>query len=158
KNLTTGEGGMTVFRDEEVAQKARLLRSHGMTALTWDRHCGHATGYDVVEFGFNYRLDEPRAALGLVQLTRLDEVNAARGRLVSRYRANLAERSFVVPNLGGRGTSAHHLVVALAPTPEEREYARERLRERRIQTSVHYPPIHRFSRYDAGESLPVAEE
>jgi dTDP-4-amino-4,6-dideoxygalactose transaminase len=158
KNLTTGEGGMTVFRDEGVAQKARLLRSHGMTALTWDRHRGHATGYDVVDFGFNYRLDEPRAALGLVQLTRLDELNAARARLVSRYRANLADSSFVVPAMGSRGTSAHHLVVALAPTPEEREGARERLREQRIQTSVHYPPIHRFSRYDAGESLPVAEE
>jgi dTDP-4-amino-4,6-dideoxygalactose transaminase len=158
KNLTTGEGGMTVFRDEQAAQKARLLRSDGMTALTWDRHRGHATGYDVVEFGFNYRLDEPRAALGLVQLARLDELNAARARLALRYRANLAESSIVVPTMGGRGTSANHLVVALAPTPEEREGARERLRDQRIQTSVHYPPIHRFSRYNAGESLPVAEE
>jgi len=159
KNLTTGEGGMTVFRDEQVAQKARLLRSHGMTALTWDRHRGHATGYDVVEFGFNYRLDEPRAALGLVQLSRLDELNAVRARLASRYRENLADSPFVVPTGGGRGTSAHHLVVALAPTPEERERARERLREQRIQTSVHYPPIHRFSRYQAeGEGLRVAEE
>ena len=61
-----------------------------MTTLTWDRHRGHATGYDVVEFGFNYRLDELRAALGLVQLSRLDELNAARARLASRYRENLA--------------------------------------------------------------------
>lgn len=158
KNMTTGEGGMTVFRDEQAVEKARLLRSHGMTALTWDRHRGHATGYDVVELGFNYRLDEPRAALGLVQLTRLDELNAARTRLVSRYRVNLADSSFAVPTQGGRGMSAHHLAVALAPSQEERERARERLRERRIQTSVHYPPIHRFSRYDTGESLPVAEE
>jgi len=158
KNITTGEGGMSVFRDEEAAERARLLRSHGMTALTWDRHRGHATGYDVVEVGFNYRLDKLRAALGLVQLSRLDELNAARARLASRYRANLAGSLFTVPTLGGRGNSAHHLVVALAPSPDERERARERLRAQRIQTSVHYPPIHRFSRYRIeGERLPTAE-
>ncbi|MGZ4315565.1 MAG: DegT/DnrJ/EryC1/StrS family aminotransferase [Gaiellaceae bacterium] len=159
KNITTGEGGMVVFREDEAAAKARLLRSHGMTALTWDRHRGHATGYDVVEFGFNYRLDEPRAALGIVQLSRLEEFNEVRARLASRYQADLAGSSFTVPTQGARGTSAHHLVVVLAPSPDEREGARECLREQRIQTSVHYPPIHRFSRYRSeGESLPVAEE
>jgi dTDP-4-amino-4,6-dideoxygalactose transaminase len=159
KNITTGEGGMVVFRDESVAAKARLLRSHGMTALTWDRHRGHATDYDVVEFGFNYRLDEPRAALGIVQLSRLQEFNAARFGLAARYRENLSGSRFAVPTQGARGTSAHHLVVALAPSPEEREQARDRLRDQRIQTSVHYPPIHRFTRYRMeGDSLPVAEE
>lgn len=159
KNIATGEGGMTVFRSGQAAERARLLRSHGMTTLTWDRHRGHATSYDVVELGFNYRLDELRAALGVVQLSRLDELNGVRARLASRYRENLAGSSFTVPTLGGRGTSAHHLVVALAPAPEERDRARERLREQRIQTSVHYPPIHRFSRYRGdGETLPVAEE
>lgn len=159
KNITTGEGGMVVLRDEGVAAKARLLRSHGMTALTWDRHRGHASGYDVVEFGFNYRLDELRAALGLVQLSRLDELNRARFRLASRYQENLAGSRFIVPVQGARGISAEHLVVAIAPSLEEREQARDRLRERRIQTSVHYPPIHRFSRYQTdGERLPVAEE
>jgi dTDP-4-amino-4,6-dideoxygalactose transaminase len=150
---------MVVIRDEKAAVKARLLRSHGMTALTWDRHRGHATGYDVVEYGFNYRLDELRAALGLVQLSRLDELNAVRARLSARYSENLAGSSFIVPALGSRGVSAHHLAVAVAPSAEERERARERLRERRIQTSVHYPPIHRFSRYRReGESLPIAEQ
>jgi dTDP-4-amino-4,6-dideoxygalactose transaminase len=159
KNVTTGEGGMVVFRDEVAAAKARLLRSHGMTALTWDRHRGHATGYDVVEFGFNYRLDELRAALGLVQLSRLDELNQARARLALRYQENLAGSPFTVPRQGARGTSAEHLFVAAAPSLEERRQARERLRERRIQTSVHYPPIHRFSLYRSdGERLPVAEE
>jgi len=159
KNLTTGEGGMTVFRSEQAAERARLLRSHGMTALTWDRHRGHATGYDVVEIGFNYRLDELRAALGLVQLSRLDELNGVRERLASRYREELAGSSFTVPTQGGRGNSAHHLAVVLAPAAEERERARERLRAQRIQTSVHYPLIHRFSRYRSeGETLPVAEE
>ena len=66
---------------------------------------------------------------------------------------------FVVPGLGGRGRSAHHLQVVLAPSPELRERARAVLRDRRIQTSVHYPPIHLFSRYrGAAERLRVAEE
>jgi dTDP-4-amino-4,6-dideoxygalactose transaminase len=159
KNITTGEGGMVVLRDEEAAERARLLRSHGMTALTWDRHRGHATGYDVVEFGFNYRLDELRAALGLIQLSRLDDVNQARAGLAHRYRTNLARSPFAVPGQGGRGVSANHLAVTVAPSPEERDRARKRLGERRIQTSVHYPPVHHFSRYRReGESLPVAEE
>ena len=56
----------------------RLLRSHGMTTLTWDRHRGHASGYDVVDLGFNYRIDEPRAALARRRLERLDADNARR--------------------------------------------------------------------------------
>ena len=57
---------MIVTDDDELAESLRLLRSHGMTTLTWDRHRGHAASYDVVARGFNYRLDEMRAAIGLV--------------------------------------------------------------------------------------------
>ena len=64
KNMTTGEGGMAITNDEEIARRIRLLRSHGMTALTWDRQRGHASAYDVVELGYNYRMDELRAAIG----------------------------------------------------------------------------------------------
>jgi dTDP-4-amino-4,6-dideoxygalactose transaminase len=63
KNLAVGEGGMVITDDAELAARMRLLRSHGMTTLTWDRHRGHASGYDVVALGYNYRIDEPRAAL-----------------------------------------------------------------------------------------------
>jgi dTDP-4-amino-4,6-dideoxygalactose transaminase len=159
KNVTTGEGGMVVFRDEEPAARARLLRSHAMTSLTWDRHRGHATGYDVVDVGFNYRLDEVRAALGIVQLSRVEELNGVRARLAARYRERLEGGRFAVPGLGGRGRSAHHIQVVLAPSEEARDRARAALREERIQTSVHYPPIHLFSRYrSTAERLPVAEE
>ena len=71
---------MIVTDDDELAARLRLLRSHGMTTLTWDRHRGHASSYDVVLPGFNYRLDEVRAAIGLVQLGRLPEENAGRAR------------------------------------------------------------------------------
>ena len=65
KNMTTAEGGMVVSNNEELANKIRLLRSHGMTSITWDRHQGHAWSYDVVDLGYNYRIDEIRSALGV---------------------------------------------------------------------------------------------
>ena len=149
KNLPTGEGGIVVTRDDEVAERLRLLRSHGMTTLTWDRHRGHASTYDVVAPGFNYRLDEVRAAIGLVQLRHLRERNLARAEIVARYRSELhrvggIEMPFAAEN-GAR--PAHHLAVILLPEGSDRDEFRASLKSDGIQTSVHYPPIHRFSYY-----------
>jgi dTDP-4-amino-4,6-dideoxygalactose transaminase len=147
KNLPVGEGGMVVTADDELAERLRLLRSHGMTTLTWDRHRGHASGYDVVSPGFNYRLDELRAALALVQLERLAERNDARRAHAARYRAALdGVEGLVVPFDDGP-EAAHHLAVVLLPEGVDRERVRAALAEDRIQTSVHYPPIHRFTAY-----------
>jgi dTDP-4-amino-4,6-dideoxygalactose transaminase len=154
KNLPIGEGGMVVTDDDAIADRMRLLRSHGMTTLTWDRHRGHAAGYDVLVHGFNYRLDEMRAAVGLVQLGRLEQWNAARARIAARYRTALdgvngLQMPFAEPD--PRATSAHHLAVVVLPPDAAREPVRTMLGERGIQTSVHYPPIHSFSAY-AGRS------
>jgi len=78
-----GEGGMVITADERLAARVRSLRSHAMTSVTWDRHRGHAASYDIVDIGFNYRLDEPRAALATSQLGRLDERVAERRRLLA---------------------------------------------------------------------------
>lgn len=159
KNMTTGEGGMVVFRDPEVTARARRLRSHAMTTLTWDRHRGHASSYDVVGLGFNYRIDEVRAALGLAQLGRLRELNARRAELAARYRERLVDAPVRMPILGERGLSAHHLAPVLASSAAVRDRLREALHAERIQTSLHYPPIHRFSFYrDERVSLPRAED
>jgi dTDP-4-amino-4,6-dideoxygalactose transaminase len=69
--LAVGEGGMVITNDDEVAARVRALRAHAMTSGTWDRHRGHSDSYDVVDVGFNFRMDEPRAALGLARLARL---------------------------------------------------------------------------------------
>ncbi len=159
KNMTTGEGGAVVFRDDAPIGRARRLRSHAMTTLTWDRHRGHASTYDVVELGFNYRIDEIRAALGSVQLARLPELNAVRAELASRYAERLAPSNRVFyPTHGARGESAHHIAVAVTESEDVRDAIRESLREQRIQTSVHYPAISQFSAY-AGEeaNVPIAE-
>jgi dTDP-4-amino-4,6-dideoxygalactose transaminase len=105
KNLPVGEGGMVVTDDDEVAARVRLLRSHGMTSLTWDRHRGHASGYDVVELGFNYRIDEPRAALAGARLERLDSDNSRRAAAVAVYRDQLSGVAGVAPALTDRARS-----------------------------------------------------
>jgi dTDP-4-amino-4,6-dideoxygalactose transaminase len=156
KNLPVGEGGMLVTSDPDIAQRVRLLRSHGMTTLTWDRHRGHAHGYDVVTQGFNYRLDEVRAAIGLVQLQRLADANAARASLAARYRELLdGVRGLVVPFSDRRDRSAHHLAVVVLPEGANRDRVRELMRERGVQTSVHYPPIHHFSAYAHSRRRPL---
>jgi len=151
KNLPTGEGGMVVTNDDELAAEIRLLRSHGMTTLTWDRHRGHASSYDVVARGFNYRLDEMRAAIGLVQLRRLRINNAARACVVARYRSALdGAHGMSMPFAPtGDRDPAHHLAVVLLPENADRDEFRAALGTRGVQTSVHYPPIHRFSAYEA---------
>jgi dTDP-4-amino-4,6-dideoxygalactose transaminase len=162
KNMPIGEGGMVVTGDDAVAERVRLLRSHGMTALSWDRARGHASGYDVVTGGFNYRLDEPRAAIGLVQLARLAGANAARARLAARYRERLdGVAGLAVPTAGpADAISAHHLMVVVLPHGANRDELRAELTARRIQTSVHYPPIHRFSAFRqlSGRPLPRTDE
>ena len=154
KNLPVGEGGMIVTNDAELAATIRLLRSHGMTTLTWDRHRGHASSYDVVTPGFNFRLDEVRAAIGSARLARISDENTGRARLAARYRDALEGEEGVSLAFGerlGERESAHHLAVAILPEGVDREAVRAVLTEARIQTSVHYPPIHRFSAYRGGD-------
>ncbi len=148
KNLTTGEGGMVLTRDAAAAERMRLLRSHGMTTLTYDRHRGHASSYDVVAPGFNYRMDEIRAAIGREQLRKLPAATERRRAAAARLRRALEplrDMGLTVPFEGHPGLSAHHLFVILLPRGASRESFRQILFERGVQTSVHYPPLHRFS-------------
>jgi dTDP-4-amino-4,6-dideoxygalactose transaminase len=159
KNLAVGEGGMVVTDDDAVAARMRLLRSHGMTTLTWDRHRGHASAYDVVELGFNYRIDEPRAALGRRRLARLDDGNARRAELDARYRELLAGVDGLVPALAPVDGAhlAHHLFTVVLDEGVDRTRFRETLATRGVQTSVHYPPAHRFSIHATDAELPVTD-
>ncbi len=163
KNMTTGEGGMLTTDDDGIAEQLRLLRSHGMTTLTWDRHRGHAFSYDVVLPGYNMRMDEMRAALGLVQLGKLGSNNARRHELDRLYVEKL-ERD--VPQLGVpyaiyRGHSAHHIRPVLLPEGVDRRRFMEAMKVQGVQTSIHYPPVHQFSAYaiegEAAVSLPHTE-
>ena len=152
KNMTTGEGGMITTSSSPLAERMRKLRSHGMTTLTLDRHKGHAFSYDVVDLGYNYRMSELNAALGLCQLGRLREANVRRAALVAAYRKNLAGiRGVDVPFRDSPGTSAYHIMPILLPNDADRAGIMGAMKEAGIQTSVHYRPVDTFTAYrDAG--------
>ncbi len=165
KNMTTAEGGMLVTSDDALAERLRLLRSHGMTTLTLDRHKGHAWSYDVVDLGYNYRIDEIRSAMGLVQLGRLDRNNRRRREFTRLYRELLRNEApqVTLPFSSHPGVSAAHLMPILLPPGADRLRFMEHMKSRGIQTSIHYPPIHRFSAYrEEGDAqrikLPITEE
>jgi dTDP-4-amino-4,6-dideoxygalactose transaminase len=164
KVLPSGEGGLLATDDDELAAKARSLRSHAMTSVTWDRHRGHAETYDIVDVGFNYRLDEPRAALLLSQLRRLEDEIAGRRRLTRRYREQLARvEGLTVPYADDTvETSSCYIMPVLVDDAERRDAVRLALRERHgVQTSLLYPAVHRFTAYRSrfpGVSLPRTED
>jgi dTDP-4-amino-4,6-dideoxygalactose transaminase len=120
-----------------------------MTSLTWDRHEGHAWSYDVVDLGYNYRIDEIRSALGIVQLKKLKQNNQKRRALTEDYRKTLRESvpNVIVPFINHRGESACHLMPILLPHGVNRIKIMEKMKESGIQTSIHYPPIHLFTYY-----------
>jgi dTDP-4-amino-4,6-dideoxygalactose transaminase len=89
RQLAVGEGGVVVAAEPQAEARVRLQRSHAMTSGTWDRHRGHADFYDIVDLGFNHRMDEPRAALGLARLPRVDAEVRARRELAATYRRAL---------------------------------------------------------------------
>ncbi len=161
KNLATGEGGMIVTDRDDLAEQIRLMRSHGMTTLTWDRHKGHAYSYDVVTLGYNYRIDEMRAALGLVQLSKLEKNNARRGEITARYWEAFAGAKLTLPFRHPRGQSAFHIFPILLPHGVNRIQFIDNLRAKGVQTSIHYPPVHQFSYYreqDPSVRLPITED
>lgn len=162
KVLSCGEGGLLATEDDRVAELARSRRAHAMTSGTWDRHRGHSAGYDVVGLGYNYRMDEPRAALLTARLAGLEEDVARRRRLVHRYRELLRDVPGVtVPYRDAEVDASSCYVMPVMVEPAEvREPLRQfMLEERRVQTSVLYPAIHEFSAYAAGEGprLPRSE-
>ena len=150
KNLAVGEGGMLVTNRDEIADRVRLLRSHCMTSLTWDRHQGHAYSYDVVDLGFNYRIDEIRSALGLVQLKKLGLNNSRRKQITDHYRKLLNRdqiNGIKIPFQNIVGEPAYHLFPILLSENIKRTDFIDHMRQEGIQTSIHYPPIHKFSYY-----------
>lgn len=149
KNLSIGEGGMVSTLDDGLHQKLRYLRSHGMTTLTLDRHKGRAITYDVAMPGLNYRMDEMRAAIGLVQLDKLPQGNARRKVLTDRYRTNLAGSSVVIPftRLPASAVPVYHILPVLLPREAVRTEVIALLKAQGIQSSIHYPPFWSFSAY-----------
>lgn len=162
KVLSVGEGGLLSTDDDEVAAFVRSRRSHAMTSGTWDRHSGRTDTYDVVDLGYNYRLDEPRSALLLSRMGRLEAEIERRRELTTRYRSLLSEvQGIIVPFDEAEVPNSSCYVMPIMLEQDERQAeVSAGLRQRGIQTSIFYPSIHLFTAYRQrfpGISLPVTE-
>lgn len=162
KNIATGEGGMVVTNNDKLADKIKLLRSHGMTTTSWDRYKGHSFSYDVLDLGYNYRSDEIRAAIGLVQLKKLEKNNKKRENIVKFYQNKLKEiKGIEIPFINFKEKSSYHIFPIILSENINRKEFMEKLKEFGIQTSIHYNPVHKFTYYKkrfGNIKLLIAEE
>lgn len=149
KNLAVGEGGMVLSQNNELIEKVRSLRSHGMSSPTLDRHKGRAHTYGVTAIGLNYRMDEIRAAIGTVQLEKLPLIYDLRRSLVQEYLNCLNESDVLIPfaSVPKDVTPAYHIMPVILPEYTDRVSLMNNLRREGIQTSIHYPAFHSFDAY-----------
>ncbi len=147
KTLTTGEGGMVTTDNEDLATRMRLMRLHGIGRDAWKRYSAEGSWYyEVMNPGFKYNLTDIQSAIGIVQLAKCDQMNAARKHIASRYNEGFAnEPALEVPRISADRQSSWHLYVlrlnleSLAITRNE---LIDQLRVQGIGTSVHFIPLH----------------
>jgi dTDP-4-amino-4,6-dideoxygalactose transaminase len=148
KNISTGEGGVICTNNDDYANYIKRIRSHGMTSATLDRHHGHAYSYDVTDLGYNYRIDEIHAALARCQLKKLETGNERRRLAATSYKDALSKIDKIKVPFGNYCFPAnYHIFPILLDKSINRNSLMVFLREKGIQTSIHYPPVHMFSYY-----------
>ena len=161
KNISTGEGGMLVTNNMAYKERAKLLRSHGMTSMSYERSKGHSTAYDVVELGYNYRMDDIRSAIGIVQLDKIQADLEKRAENRKIYIELLKEyNNIIIPFKDYKEFSSNYIfpLVLRNSDFQKRDKVREKLAEEGIQTSIHYPAVHQFSVYkEFSKKLPNTE-
>jgi perosamine synthetase len=168
KTLTTGEGGMVTTEDDSLADRIQLMRLHGMSRDAWKRYTAEGSWrYEVLEAGYKYNLTDPQAALGLVQLSKCEDMWRARVEIAQKYDRALASiEGYRTPIVAFNVQPAWHLYVVLVEPSVlriHRDQVIEELRRRGIGTAVHFIPLHlhpyyqRTWGYRAGQ-FPVAED
>jgi dTDP-4-amino-4,6-dideoxygalactose transaminase len=161
KTITTGEGGMVLTRDHDLAARIAKYRLHGISREVWDRYTGRGSGYryDIELPGYKYNMPDLLAAIGRVQLRRAEELAAARRNVAAAYRKAFASRDWIVPppgagSLDGGGEEArthswhiYSLRLDLSRLRIDRDEFIAALADRGIGTSVHFIPLHLMSYY-----------
>lgn len=160
KNLAMGDGGALVLDDDERAARAERLRWLGIGESTWGRTepgKSYRQQYSVPEIGYKYHMNDVAASLGLVQLSKLEEMNARRQEIVNAYFDGLSdiERIELPPRNDHDYQSVWHIFHLKA---ERRDELVAHLEDNDIATGIHYTPIHKYECYGEQPSLPVAEE
>jgi perosamine synthetase len=167
KIITTLEGGMVTTNDEKIDRKLRLLREHGMSRTALERESGATWSYDIVDLGYNYRLTEPQAALGISQLKRIDDGIKRRISAASYYNKQLSnhDSGVVTPYTAPKRSHIFHLYTLKIPKKSlgtTRDEVFKKLSDSGIQSSVHYTPLHLMSFYkqflNKKSSFPAAEK
>jgi dTDP-4-amino-4,6-dideoxygalactose transaminase len=167
KTITTGEGGMITTDRDDLAERMRIMRLHGMSKDAWKRYAkGGSWSYDIVAPGFKYNLPDTAAAMGLPQLAKCDAFQARRMAIADAFDAGLAGLPGVrTPVVADRAAHAWHLYVIRVRKAEltiDRDAFIRELTARGIGTSVHFIPLHRHTYYRERygldpRALPVAE-
>jgi dTDP-4-amino-4,6-dideoxygalactose transaminase len=162
KNMTTAEGGMVIAGRQDILDRVRLARGHGLSSSTRERLLARVVSYDVTVLGYNYRMNELNAAIGLVQLGKLYEWNEKRRVLTSAYETYLHQYCpEVTMAFSTNRISCHHILPIVLPVDADREWVIDEMREGKIQTTIHYPAVHTLSLYRErfpSVDLPVTEE
>jgi len=148
KTITTGEGGMVITRDAQIAKRCRTMRLHGIDRDVFNRYqgVGNSWAYQVIAPGFKYNLTDIAAALGIVQLKRADAMQAARQVIAARYREAFCNLPITLPlDAGKDGQHAWHLFIVRLDKDAgiSRDDFITELAKRQIGSSVHYIPLHR---------------
>ncbi len=163
KIVTTGEGGMAMTNDKQLAERMSALRSHGITRddKKMMRVPDGSWYYEQLDLGFNYRMTDIQAALGLSQLKKLDKFVARRHILAKRYDEKLKDFPIITPQVNRDCYSAFHLYCIRLKCPEKRRVTFEYLRAQNIGVNVHYIPVYRhpyYQRFNFNQnSFPNAE-
>jgi len=151
KNITTAEGGMVITNSEKIAEKVRHLRSHGMTKSLKSRYSSEYPWiFDIKQSGYNYRLDEIRAALGITQLKRIKKINGLRKEASSYYNKNLQNiPGIILPDMVNDKTHSYHLYTIRVTKPYKlsRNQLFKKLKDNGIRTTVYWMPIHKYTAY-----------
>ena len=149
KIVTTGEGGMALTNDGDLAAKMAFLRSHGITRYQEEMH--HISDgpwyYEQVDLGFNYRLTDIQAALGISQMKRLDDFVKMRHSIATRYDDLLPEAGINTPKVSSDCYSSYHLYI-IRVEPKFHKEIFERLRCDGVLVNLHYIPIYRHPYYE----------
>ena len=151
KNITTAEGGMVTTNSKEIAEKVRQLRSHGMTKSLKSRYSSeYPWVFDIVEPGYNYRLDEIRSALGVTQLKRIKKINQLRKKASLYYHKNLQNiPGIILPDMVDDQSHSYHLYTIRVTKPYKlsRNKLYKKLKDNGIRTTVYWMPIHEYAAY-----------
>ena len=151
KNITTAEGGMVITNSKQIAEKVRQLRSHGMTKSLQNRYSSEYPWiFDILQPGYNYRLDEIRAALGITQLKRIKKINDLRKKASMYYHKNLQNiPGIILPDMVNNRTHSYHLYTIRVTNPYKlsRNQLFKKLKNNGIRTTVYWMPIHKYTAY-----------